>query len=118
MTLKVGKQIAPIQEFIARIRAAAAARAAIPGSDIVLIARTDAAQTYGMDESINRLREAIKAGADVAFLEGVPSYEFNRTLNRTNRPICQASGPKRMLKGLFASYIQPQWVIFSLLIIL
>lgn len=67
----VGKQIAPLQEFISRIRAAAAARDAIPESDIVLIARTDAAQTYGMDEALNRLKGAIKAGADVAFLEGI-----------------------------------------------
>lgn len=58
-------------EFISRIRAAVAARDSAPGCDIVLVARTDAAQTYGMDESIHRLKEAIKAGVDVAFLEGV-----------------------------------------------
>ncbi|KAG6886852.1 hypothetical protein C0995_003946 [Termitomyces sp. Mi166 len=71
----LGKQIAPISEFIARIRAAAAARAKIPGCDIVLIAGTDAAQSLGMDEALKRLKFAIEAGADVAFLEGVRSRE-------------------------------------------
>ncbi|KAG5720766.1 Carboxyvinyl-carboxyphosphonate phosphorylmutase, partial [Termitomyces sp. T112] len=71
----LGKQIAPVSEFIARIRAAVAARARLPGCDIVLIARTDAAQGFGMDEALKRLKLAIKAGADVAFVEGVRSHE-------------------------------------------
>lgn len=60
----LGKQIAPLPEFIARIRAAVAARARIPGCDIVIIARTDAAQGYGMDEALKRLKAAVEAGAD------------------------------------------------------
>jgi 2-methylisocitrate lyase-like PEP mutase family enzyme len=60
----LGKQIAPLTEFISRIRAANAARAKIPGCDIVLIARTDAAQGYGLDEAMKRLKAAIKEGAD------------------------------------------------------
>ncbi|KAG6895397.1 hypothetical protein C0992_001497, partial [Termitomyces sp. T32_za158] len=71
------KQIVPVSEFIARIRAAVAARARLPGCDIVLIARTDAAQSLGLDEALDRLKLAIEAGADVAFLliEGVRSRE-------------------------------------------
>lgn len=60
----LGKQLAPTLEFIARIRAAAAARSKMPGCDIVLIARTDAAQGMGMDEALLRLKAAIGAGAD------------------------------------------------------
>ncbi|KAG6849165.1 hypothetical protein H0H93_010842 [Arthromyces matolae] len=71
----IGKQIAPIGDFIARIRAAVAARSKIPDCDIVLIARSDAVQSFGMDEALNRLKLAIEAGADVAFLEGVRSKE-------------------------------------------
>ncbi|EKM82203.1 hypothetical protein AGABI1DRAFT_112288 [Agaricus bisporus var. burnettii JB137-S8] len=71
----LGKQIAPSTEFISRIRAAVTARAKLPGNDIVLIARTDAAQTYGLDEALDRLKAAIAAGADVAFLEGVRSED-------------------------------------------
>ncbi|KAF8074576.1 oxaloacetate acetylhydrolase [Lyophyllum atratum] len=71
----LGKQIAPLPEFIARIRAGHAARAKVPDCDIVLIARTDAAQGPGMDEALKRLKLAVEAGADVAFLEGVTSRE-------------------------------------------
>ncbi|KAG6828555.1 hypothetical protein H0H92_007580 [Tricholoma furcatifolium] len=71
----LGKQLAEIPEFLARIRAAVAARDKLPDCDIVLIARTDAAQGYGMDEALKRLKLAIEAGADVAFLEGVRSRE-------------------------------------------
>lgn len=60
----LGKQISPTTEFISRIRAAVTARARNPGCDIVLIARTDAAQTYGLDEALNRLKAAIAVGAD------------------------------------------------------
>jgi 2-methylisocitrate lyase-like PEP mutase family enzyme len=37
----------------------------------VLIARTDSLQSLGFDEGIARLRAAVAAGADVAFLEGM-----------------------------------------------
>jgi 2-methylisocitrate lyase-like PEP mutase family enzyme len=40
----LGKELVDRDEFLMRIRAASAARARIPGCDIVLIARTDAAQ--------------------------------------------------------------------------
>ncbi|KAF9461508.1 oxaloacetate acetylhydrolase [Collybia nuda] len=71
----LGKELAPLPEFIGRIRAAVAARAKISGSDIVIIARTDALQGQGMDEAMKRLKAAVAAGADVAFLEGVRNRE-------------------------------------------
>ncbi|RDW72204.1 hypothetical protein BP5796_08238 [Coleophoma crateriformis] len=69
-----GKQVVPTAEFLIRIRAAVAARRAI-GSDLVIIARTDALQPFGYEESISRLRLARDAGADVGFLEGLTSIE-------------------------------------------
>lgn len=48
------------------------------GSDIVVIARTDALQGYGYEESVARLRAARDAGADVGFLEGITSKEMAR----------------------------------------
>lgn len=68
----LGKQIAPLSEFISRIRAAVAARSKIPGCDIVLIARTDAAQGEGMDEALRRLKAAVEAGADGEALHFFP----------------------------------------------
>lgn len=72
-----GKELVLSDVFISRIRAAVAARKKLH-SDIVIIARTDALQSYDYDESIRRLRAAHDAGADVAFLEGVTSVEMGK----------------------------------------
>ena len=67
-----GKVLVDVDTYLARIRAAVQARRRI-GSDIVVIARTDALQGLGYEESLNRLRAARDTGADVGFLEGVRS---------------------------------------------
>ncbi|KAK7217345.1 hypothetical protein V2G26_005348 [Clonostachys chloroleuca] len=69
-----GKEVVSRDVYFSRIRAAVNARKRI-GSDIVIIARTDALQTHGYDESIERLKGAYEAGADVAFFEGLTSKE-------------------------------------------
>ncbi|KAH8679997.1 isocitrate lyase family protein-like protein [Tricladium varicosporioides] len=66
------------EEFTSRIRAAAQMRAQL-GRDILIIARTDALASLGYDESLSRLKHAIEAGADIAFLEGVRSKAEART---------------------------------------
>ncbi|KAJ5693138.1 Carboxyvinyl-carboxyphosphonate phosphorylmutase [Penicillium macrosclerotiorum] len=70
-----GKQLVDTATFTTRIRAAVQARQRL-GSDIVVIARTDALQAHGYDESLARLRAARDAGADVGFLEGISSREM------------------------------------------
>jgi 2-methylisocitrate lyase-like PEP mutase family enzyme len=73
-----GKEIVGRDEYYSRIRAAVMAREeerTTTGGDIVIIARTDALQSYGFDEAIERLKTCIEIGADVAFLEGVTSKE-------------------------------------------
>lgn len=72
----LGKQVVSREEFITRIRAAVLARDAIPGSDLVIIGRTDSAQVLGMEEAIYRLKLAANAGADVCFIEGVKTKEL------------------------------------------
>lgn len=69
-----GKQLVDTETYITRIRAAYNARKRLH-SDIIIIARTDALQKYGYEESIKRLKAAKEAGADVAFLEGITSKE-------------------------------------------
>lgn len=69
-----GKQLVKLEDYTSRIRAAALARD-LSGGDIVIIARTDALQSFGYDEAVKRLKAAISAGADVAFLEGVTTKE-------------------------------------------
>jgi 2-methylisocitrate lyase-like PEP mutase family enzyme len=80
-----GKQIVSTAEFLIRIRAAVAARQAV-SSDIVIIARTDALQSLGYEESIVRLRLAKEAGADVGFLEGITSKEEARAVVKALAP--------------------------------
>ncbi|KAG5953600.1 hypothetical protein E4U53_004556 [Claviceps sorghi] len=69
-----GKKVVPREEYYSRIRAAHAARVRMR-SDFVLIARTDALQSLGYDECIERLRTARDLGADVGLLEGFKSKE-------------------------------------------
>lgn len=69
-----GKELVDQEVFMTRIRAAVAARKSV-GSDIVIIARTDALQKYGWEEAIKRLKAARECGADVGFLEGVRTKE-------------------------------------------
>jgi carboxyvinyl-carboxyphosphonate phosphorylmutase len=63
-----GKAVVPTGEFVAKVEAAVAARR---DPDFVLIARTDARATHGLDEAIDRARQARSAGADVLFVEAL-----------------------------------------------
>ncbi len=67
-----GKQVVPRDEFVGKIRAAAAART---DPDFVLIARTDARAPHGLDEAIARAEGALEAGADVLFVEALENDE-------------------------------------------
>ena len=67
-----GKEVIPKAQFIAKIRAAVDARV---DPDFLIIARTDARAVIGMDEAIARAREALAAGADMAFVEAAQSME-------------------------------------------
>jgi 2-methylisocitrate lyase-like PEP mutase family enzyme len=61
-----GKQVVPVDEMAAKIRAAVAARET---DEFVVIARTDAAAVEGMDAAIERARRYRDEGADVLFVE-------------------------------------------------
>jgi 2-methylisocitrate lyase-like PEP mutase family enzyme len=69
-----GKQLVDIKEYVSRIRAAVHARKEM-GSDIVIIARSDALAVTGFDDAVKRLKAAVEAGADVAFLEAISTKE-------------------------------------------
>lgn len=69
-----GKEVVDVDTYLRRIRACLDARAQIR-SDIVIIARTDALQSRGYEECVERLRRARDLGADMGILEGVPSKE-------------------------------------------
>jgi 2-methylisocitrate lyase-like PEP mutase family enzyme len=66
------KEVTSREDYVAKIRAAAAARRS---KDFTIIARTDSRAVVGFDESIARARLALANGADVAFVEAPQSLE-------------------------------------------
>jgi 2-methylisocitrate lyase-like PEP mutase family enzyme len=61
-----GHQVIPRGEFAGKIRAAAEAR---QDADFLIIARTDAISAVDFDEALRRGEAALKAGADMLFIE-------------------------------------------------
>ena len=67
-----GKELVSREEFVAKIRAAVAART---DPDFVVIARTDARAGEGLEEAVARVNAALDAGADIAFVEAAASMD-------------------------------------------
>jgi 2-methylisocitrate lyase-like PEP mutase family enzyme len=67
-----GKAIVPVEEHVAKIRAAVAART---DPDTVVIARTDARAVEGFDAAIERAERYAAAGADILFVEAPQSID-------------------------------------------
>jgi 2-methylisocitrate lyase-like PEP mutase family enzyme len=61
-----GKVVVPAEEFAAKIRAAVEART---DPDLMIIARTDAIAVNGFDDALRRAELAVRAGADMLFVE-------------------------------------------------
>lgn len=81
-----GKQVVARDEALVRIRAAVDARD--EGAGILIMARTDARATDGLDEALWRAQAFADLGADIIFLEAPRSEAEMRTFCR------QVSGPK------------------------
>ncbi len=67
-----GKLVVSAEEFAAKIRAAVDART---DPDFVIIARTDAIAVNGLDDALRRAERAVKAGADMLFVEAPTTEE-------------------------------------------
>ncbi|MFP3892053.1 isocitrate lyase/PEP mutase family protein [Cupriavidus metallidurans] len=74
-----GKEIVERNEFLAKIRAAVAARR---HPDFTIIARTDARAVVSLEEAITRANLALEAGADMAFVEAPQTREEVATIPR------------------------------------
>ncbi len=79
----LGKQVVSRAEALARVRAAVDAREA--GSDIVIVARTDARHTHGFAEALYRVQAFADLGADVLFLEAPVDRQEMRDFCRAVR---------------------------------
>ena len=67
-----GKQLIPMEDMAAKIRAAVYARR---DSDTVIIARTDAVAVNGFDDAVERAAAYREAGADVIFVEALQTRQ-------------------------------------------
>ena len=67
-----GKEIISVDEYLLKLTAAIDAR---DDKDFIVVARTDARATSGLDEAIERGREYFKFGADVIFIEAPRSMD-------------------------------------------
>jgi len=73
------KELVPLEDYLAKIRAASDARR---DPDFVVIARTDARASLGFAEAVRRCNAALEAGADIAFLEAPQTIEEVRAVPR------------------------------------
>ena len=67
-----GKEVIPLAEMEAKLKAALAART---DPDFVIIARTDARGVNGLDDAIKRARAFAKLGVDAIFVEAPQSEQ-------------------------------------------
>lgn len=70
------RRVIPKEDMAEKIRVAVAART---DENLLIIARTDARQSEGLDGALRRLEAYAKAGADVVFPEALESEEEMRT---------------------------------------
>lgn len=78
------KELVSREDYLAKIRAAAAAR---QSKDFCIIARTDARAVAGLDEAVDRANAALAHGADVAFVEAPQTTaEVEAVPKRVNGP--------------------------------
>jgi 2-methylisocitrate lyase-like PEP mutase family enzyme len=101
-----GKQIVPVEQMLAKIKAALDARR---DGDLFIAARTDAVAVEGFEAAIARCQLFMQAGADMAKPMGVDTMpEIKRVLREVEGPhmatLSQAAGPKaRSLEELEAA---------------
>lgn len=67
-----GKELVPVDDWLAKLRAAASARRS---REFLVIARTDSRAVAGFDEAVRRSNLALEAGADIVFLEAPQTLE-------------------------------------------
>ncbi|GAB1387267.1 oxaloacetate decarboxylase [Melaminivora sp.] len=72
-----GKDVISTEEAVDKIKAAVDARR---DSDLLILARTDAAATHGFEAAVERAQKFAEAGADILFVEAVTEADEVRAL--------------------------------------
>jgi 2-methylisocitrate lyase-like PEP mutase family enzyme len=74
-----GRRVIPADDMVRKIKVAAASRSS---PDFLIVARTDARTSLGLDEALGRGEAYAKAGADVLFIESPESEEEMARIGR------------------------------------
>jgi len=81
----LGRRVVPVEDMVDKVKVAVASR---DSRDFLIIARTDARTTLGLDEALRRAEAYANAGADILFVESPESIEEMRKIGRTfDRPL-------------------------------
>jgi 2,3-dimethylmalate lyase len=81
----LGRRVVPIEDMVDKIKVAVSSR---DSKDFLIIARTDARTTMGLDEALRRAEAYARAGADILFIESPESIEEMRIIGRSfDRPL-------------------------------
>jgi len=76
----LGRRVIATEDMVAKVKVAVASRA---DPNFLVIARTDARTSHGLDEALRRAEAYLKAGADVLFVESPESPEEMRKICET-----------------------------------
>ena len=81
----LGRRVVPLEDMVLKVKVAVEARR---HDDTLIVARTDARTTLGLDEAIRRAEAYAKAGADVIFVESPESEaEMARIGKSIDKPL-------------------------------
>lgn len=75
-----GRRVIAVQDMLNKIKVAKEARAS---NDFLIVARTDARTSLGLDEALRRAEQYAKAGADVLFVESPESEKELEIIGKT-----------------------------------
>ncbi len=103
-----GKDVIDADVMAAKLRAAAAARR---GTDLFIIARTDARAVHGLDEALRRAEIYLKAGADGLFVEAPQSIEELERVGRSFQGVPQLAN---MVEGGGRTPVLPPQELYRL----
>lgn len=80
-----GKSVIPTDDYLLKLKAAIEARKT---RDFIIVARTDARASEGLDEAIDRGKTYFKAGADAVFVEAPTSVEeLSKVADEVDAPL-------------------------------
>jgi 2,3-dimethylmalate lyase len=82
-----GKEVIPAEDMAGKIRACAEVRKKMD-KDFIINARTDVFAVSGLDEAIRRCNLYLKAGADLAFIDGIKTkIDIHRAVKEIKGPL-------------------------------